>query len=62
VSADKVLQFPGTEPHEYRPARGDRLLAALIILTHGGVQIARIAAYAVVLLLAAIGALSLIGR
>jgi hypothetical protein len=44
------------------PSRGDRLLAALIILTDGVARVGKTAVYAAVLLLAAIGAVSLLGR
>jgi len=54
---DRVVQFPGA-----RSGQGATFLAALIILVNGGVQIARIAAFTGVMLLAAIGALSLLGR
>ena len=42
--------------------RATKILAILIILTNGGARIAGIAAYTLILLLAAIGAVSLIGR
>ncbi len=58
-----VLQLVAESPRP--PPKRDRTavaLAALIILTNGGIRIARILAYALILLLAAIGAVSLIGR
>lgn len=58
-----VLPFPrlagdGSNP----PPRGTRTLAALIIIMQGVVKIAQIAAVVGLFLLAAIGALSLLGR
>ena len=58
-----IVKFPGELPAEPTPpSRGDRLLAALIILTNGAERVALGAIYAGILLLAAIGAVSLLGR
>jgi hypothetical protein len=60
MSDDKVVRLvPTREP---QPPRADRVLAALIILTNGVVRVGKTAVYAAILLLAAIGAVSLIGR
>lgn len=60
--SENVLSLVPPSPAKPRGDRATAALAALIIFVNGGVQIARIAAYTAVLLLAAIGALSLIGR
>jgi len=58
-----VLQLvPESAPPSPKRDRTAIVLAVLIILANGGIRIARIAAYTVILLLAAIGAVSLIGR
>ena len=50
------------EPAAPPPGRGARVLAALIIVSNGAERVARTVVYAAILLLAAIGAVSLLGR
>jgi len=56
-----VLQFP-SEPVARQWPRGTHVLAALILVLRAFVQLAEIAAIAGLLLLAAVGALTLLGR
>jgi hypothetical protein len=55
-----VHPFPGAEPLPRPP--GTRVLAGLIIVMRGLVQIARLAMICGLFLLAAVGALTLLGR
>lgn len=61
-----VPMFPGDPPPQRHQAGAPRgtigVLAALIILSRGAERVARIALYAALVLLAAIGAVSLLGR
>ncbi len=60
---DNIVKFPDERPAEPAPpSRGDRLLAALIIIAVGAERVGLAAVYAGILLLAAIGAVSLLGR
>lgn len=56
MEEENVVKFPAGEPGAPLPSRGDRRLAVLIILTRVGVAVV----YAVIYLLAAIGAVSLV--
>jgi hypothetical protein len=51
---------PPAQPAPDQPTRGDRLLAALIVVVHGAERLGALAIYAAVTLLAAIGAVSLL--
>jgi len=59
--AENVVRFPGDDPDAGMPPRGTQLLAGLVIVTNGLVRIAGIAATVGIMLLAAIGAVSLLG-
>jgi hypothetical protein len=62
MAESNVVSFPGEPEHQPARPRGTQALAVLIILLRGLVELARIAAVAGLFLLAALGALTLLGR